>query len=1022
MESEPDLSDFKDQLAELEIKHISVKNRRFLPQQRLYAFLTVNKIDTILGTCQQRLYIQPYNCDEARKLILRGGFKILAILLSKDLLELGYLQCFVQADTSNDQPWDAKLPLELEAVKSIFAFSEKNRARCSRHAQAFYDEQWKYIVPIFERDQSHREFPAETILPFVRKEPLSPGAFAEVDKVGIPSEHQRINLDMVGGEVIVVRKRLKYVKNVEESFHAERHILSLVRCLQHPNIVKLLASYTFQSTYNFLFELAEGNLQSLMEEDQRPRGFENDESIFKAMFELCSALDAFHRYDFQKYSLKMIGCHYDFNPRNILYRRGTFLLSDFGLSRMRNIEEDSGSIFRLGNGDYLAPECKDLKNKFVKGRIGRSGDIWSFGAVILDLLTYMMTGSEGVKSFRRDRQFESGPGHAWTYYLFHAGNKDSPHPTVLRCISEFKKSSKAGGIYASIAELVEEMLHLDPEARPSSQTAMIRLFKSNIVLFRHASLSVSEIEISQRYPLEFQIEKCRLEVWIRSFLDSTEKGHGSAHLHTMGTGSAISDFLRRVQAILEAVRKELQELQYALNRGGPQNHGVCQNLRVLIDSLWRTMPEEEVVDMNRAVENIIFEDDSFKNIDIHAGLKDHGPYEHLKQMVLVRKIEQAISNTSGELGAHCFQRAEFESDGIKIGYHALYRRNTTDIRIQSDTSSESGFRENKGTVLIEMMRYDDGWVDRTDELVTRIQSIASGRSICISPEFLPVLKCTGYFHEKLLQRFGLVYELPIDIDPNINLPKSLLELMHEGTPAAVTKAQTRSIEPGHPKPAMVSLERRPTLSQRFDLALQVASMVFEISKANMVHKGISTGNFILFPEKAGSDNEDIFSLRLYLIGFNYSRPNNAEAFSQGWTEDERELRDYQYPEYLEKGYGYLPVHDFYSAAIVLLEIGLWQQVTGNRIKGNLKVMRDTMLRKYIPRLGFYMGRAYQEAVRLCLTLAFEDINDKAHILKYERGVLLPIRRRLFDPIPAGNRNEEDLIRLEGELNNAEGSR
>src|SRR5947199_2296454 len=112
-----------------------------------------------------------------------------------------------------------------------------------------------------------------------------------------------------------------------EAVQREKHILSLLRCQRHPNIIRLLASYTIKNSFNLLFPRAEGDLKTLLSSVNRPVGFEADEKVLHALFDLSSSIYTFHSYVSDEFKLEMIGCHYDLKPKNILFQQGTLLLS-----------------------------------------------------------------------------------------------------------------------------------------------------------------------------------------------------------------------------------------------------------------------------------------------------------------------------------------------------------------------------------------------------------------------------------------------------------------------------------------------------------------------------------------------------------------------------------------------------------------------------------------------------------------------------------------------------------------------
>lgn len=165
--------------------------------------------------------------------------------------------------------------------------------------------------------------------------------------------------------------------------------------------MRLLASYTIEKDspeHNFLFPLADTTLSQVLKNESNQTWifhFPTDYSFFRQIYGLSSAIQSLHNFISDGDGLELLGCHYDLKPANILIDKGTMLLADFGLSRLR--PETSKSIFKEGVGDYMAPECEPmLDGSFGKGIISRPSDIWSLGCVALESLTYHFGGFDAV--------------------------------------------------------------------------------------------------------------------------------------------------------------------------------------------------------------------------------------------------------------------------------------------------------------------------------------------------------------------------------------------------------------------------------------------------------------------------------------------------------------------------------------------------------------------------------------------------------------------------------------------------
>lgn len=98
----------------------------------------------------------------------------------------------------------------------------------------------------------------------------------------------------------------------------------------------------------------------------------------------------------------------------------------------------------------------------------------------------------------------------------------------------------------------------------------------------------------------------------------------------------------------------------------------------------------------------------------------------------------------------------------------------------------------------------------------------------------------------------------------------------------------------------------------------------EFHLVGWLHKRLTSVNVAFFPLKKLSLTEKI--REPYIISFNHSRPDDPVAFS-GRFQDTNPHYHYQHPAYLKSTSRYSPEFDYYSLALVLLEIGLWKPLS-----------------------------------------------------------------------------------------------
>lgn len=250
------------------------------------------------------------------------------------------------------------------------------------------------------------------------------------------------------------RKEIK-IENDRSTLNYQRElkVLSILNHLKHPNIVELLGSYTYDGRHSLLFPLADsGNLAELLATERRYTQFISDGALLIALAALSSAVEHVHNFSGRKIELKLIGCHHDLRPRNILVS---------GLSTFKPPSQNSATPFKDGNNDdYLAPECEDWDNGFQAGITHSSSDVWSLGCIAAEVATYMALGCDGIQKFKQARKHKV---RGFILYQFHHGPKH-PSNAVQGWLSELETSSTRA--CALLIHIIRNALCMDQSERP----------------------------------------------------------------------------------------------------------------------------------------------------------------------------------------------------------------------------------------------------------------------------------------------------------------------------------------------------------------------------------------------------------------------------------------------------------------------------------------------------------------------------------------------------------------------------
>jgi serine/threonine protein kinase len=194
----------------------------------------------------------------------------------------------------------------------------------------------------------------------------------------LTSELGQGGMGTVYGGVDTETSQLVAIKHLRPETVASRHDMvsrfaqeaEALRNLNHPNIVKVLATIQENDQHYLVMEYVDGgSLHELLEEEKRL----SVARTLEIALDLADALTRAHR-------LNII--HRDIKPSNVLLAAdGTPRLSDFGVARVEQSQGLTQTGDLIGTIDYLSPEA--CQGKPLDAR----ADIWAFGVLLFEMLT-----------------------------------------------------------------------------------------------------------------------------------------------------------------------------------------------------------------------------------------------------------------------------------------------------------------------------------------------------------------------------------------------------------------------------------------------------------------------------------------------------------------------------------------------------------------------------------------------------------------------------------------------------------
>jgi serine/threonine protein kinase len=718
--------------------------------------------------------------------------------------------------------------------------------------------------------------------------------------------------------------------------------------------VKLLGSYTYRDDQNLLFPVADMNLHEFFRKDGIPPLV----ILYAGMFGLSDALVHIHNFQFEdgNVSFSCVGYHHDLKPKNILVRGTTFLLADFGLSRLKMEDQSSRTRLKGGEDDYLSPESFN-HIALLNGLVGRALDMWSFGCILAEFATFINFGTGGVDFFRENRKDTRNiDGMPMTDYAFHLNGL--LRPAVNEWLVTLKTDPEDEYL-PRLVDLVRELLKPEWRTRIQAQAASRKLasiyFDTRVGAIQ-ALMSLLLVDQNQARPTPVLIllEQMRFAAW-KGVYRSTIEGD---------TATSVNDTFKILEEMYHGLTLATQQPGSVTgndidSRLSASHKTICQH----IDSLRSKFPETLKRDMDEDWIQAITEMDDIEMLDqikaasIPLRYRLVGIKAAMKQLCLAIMDSREVSGKTmvverGLVELDLRQDNKFsegEEDGEDFYGEEIPQTGTYE--------SETG----PVRVLVEWLGYDARFKKYAIQMHARLEALAK----LLSPEQTPrtdvlqngILECVGYFHDECSRRFGFIYQMPP---------------AESGTSDALTNFYTLNYIIRWRDPTMKSV-RGPCLGDLFKFAHAFVSCVHGLHEVGWMHKRISSFSLLTFAESEDKAHEQVASCRL--AGFSDSRP----ATSNLTMGPSHEFLPYQHPEYSLRT-GYKRQYDYYSVGVVLLEVGLWTPISkiwsAHNGIDDTQAFRRTLLEAYVPELGERMGSVYRDAVALCLEAqALEDLKE-----------------------------------------------
>ncbi|KAL4478933.1 hypothetical protein ABPG72_019370 [Tetrahymena utriculariae] len=381
--------------------------------QSIYAFYQESKTDLSLD-----MYIYNFNYDS-------GDISLSSIKINGSYSELLSVN---QNSISTPFFWDT-IAFLIFAILYLFLIRRRNNK--SKNIR----QQIEAIVFQNKKEISKKEFFQKYDINL--NDCLGTGGFGDVF---IASNKHK---EMVKNKVILKQMHDKYackriIYNKEVSFEEQKssvknEIEILLRLGKYDNVIKVQNYFLDQDQAIIALELAESNLQILIQKKQENYLYDKflEKDIIQFLDQIANTIADIY--------LEEKIAHRDLKPENILYKKGIYYLSDFGISQqIGKVSTQENIVF--GTIKWMSPELKSLKIKgsqSIQDEIDLfKSDIFSLGLILLYMLTLID--------------------------IAQVNQNESLKISRIRGL----KINRSNDINSQIIQLVIRMLETDPDKRP----------------------------------------------------------------------------------------------------------------------------------------------------------------------------------------------------------------------------------------------------------------------------------------------------------------------------------------------------------------------------------------------------------------------------------------------------------------------------------------------------------------------------------------------------------------------------
>ena len=246
-------------------------------------------------------------------------------------------------------------------------------------------------------------------------------------------------------------KKINISDSNDESVKRIKNDVDILKKLNHPNVILFVNAF-FSDDQKTLFLFTEyadgGNLQIKLDENKKKKENFDEGTLLDWLMQISLALKYIHENNIM---------HRDIKPSNILLMDNIAKLGDFGVAKALNSNLKHAKTM-VATPQYLAPEIINKQNYSFKA------DIWSLGVTFFQLM-YLTYPFEGKTDEEMQKNIVAG---------------------------KRKEISNSYSYDSKLVELINKMLSMRPEERPSAEEIL-----DNTIISTRMSCYLKENEYDQ---------------------------------------------------------------------------------------------------------------------------------------------------------------------------------------------------------------------------------------------------------------------------------------------------------------------------------------------------------------------------------------------------------------------------------------------------------------------------------------------------------------------------------------------